>query len=887
MANREDEYKRLRSYLNKFIRGEKTDAVLRSVASGPAHLVNNVEAVNDSLYIVSAKSKYLDARLGDYGIVRPVDVGMSDDVFRNIGIEIKNRKQVRDLVNQLLRILYGEIYTRATSYSQEFETYNLQDGDNLIVSFDETDSVEVVFSADQFSNINSATAQEVADAITKSIRKQGFAGSAFSIDNGNGPMVVLISSTDGPSSTVRVFGGSAQNVLKFETIRPTSGGATTQWTLTQEAGGNIRATWSGGQDPSLGKIKIGDYANMYGSSFDAANKGTFVVTNVQGGPVGSSYFEFVNPNGMPETVVQGTEDAVLFFFAKLRTLNSNTSYAAAFQTSPRELEIFMPATTRVVRRGREGAAHLHGQEADTGTTSDSPENLFNDQNTLIFDDTSVVGSDQKAFAFVTNGTGEMESLSLALNKTGTTPTTGKFKIELRADLSSAPDPVVLGETAEIDISSLPLNPDGTLVPYTFTSPIPVLEDATQYWFVINYTEALSVSTSLSIETDSLDSYSGEWLESTDGGSSWATPSGAPVVSETIQQLVGTPGVSPGTTTLFVGQGFTTIAGGLLVDATLGFYASGAGVGTFKYDIYETSGGLPTGSPIASTDTFDMAGIVGGFVDTDYTLPFSTPVSLNPATKYAIVMNSTAITVFSSLTMAGNSSGDIYPGGGRMVSSNSGATWTEQTNPDLRFSVNLGTAAAADYSPYFETNIIPTVIGFTDPSEGLGGPYSYDPTVGYTLGEQAAAITQEIDGVDDSILFVDDSSDFPDGEGKLIIGFGTARQEGPVPYISRPSSQTLRINPAYNFKNQHPAGTDISLISQNAPAKPSIDGTDFPFYVTDSVAGRIYAEQLLKEITATGIRVVIYILYPDDIGLGKEGDVVNSEKYYIWGREEDL
>ena len=98
MADREREYKKLRKHLNKIIRGKNTQPILRSVASGPAHLVNNIEAVNDSLYIVSAKEKYLDSRLGDKGVIRPTDVGLSDEVFREIGIEITNRKQVRDLV---------------------------------------------------------------------------------------------------------------------------------------------------------------------------------------------------------------------------------------------------------------------------------------------------------------------------------------------------------------------------------------------------------------------------------------------------------------------------------------------------------------------------------------------------------------------------------------------------------------------------------------------------------------------------------------------------------------------------------------------------------------------------------------------------------------------
>lgn len=537
MADRENEYKRLRKYLNKAIRGPNTDAILRSVASGPAHLVNNVEAVHDSLYIISAKEKYLDQRLGDKGVTRPSEVGLSDEVFREIGIEITNRKQIRDLVHQLLRILYGDIYTRATSLSSEIQNYSLSDGDSLLVSFDGLDPIEIVFSTGQFQNISSATAQEVADAITKSIRKLGADGAAFAQEEGNDYKVVLISPTDGPSSSVRVLGGSAQNVLKFDEIRPTSANDSTQWTLTQVAGGRIRATWSGGASPSLGKVKVNDYVNIYGSSFNILNRGTFTVAEAQGGTIGNAYFEYENPNGIAEIVVQGTNEGILFFNPKLRTLLSNDKYAAAFQTSPRTLEVFMPATTKVVRRNREGAAHI--------------------------------------------------------------------------------------------------------------------------------------------------------------------------------------------------------------------YESGA------------------------------------------------------------------------------------------------------------------------------SNI------------GQEGPYLYDTTVGYTIGEQAALTTEELDIDSDAIVFVDNADDFPDEQGNLIIGLGTSNQEGPVPYISRPSDQTIRINPSYNFKNKHPIGTDIALIAQNSPAAPNQDGTDYPFYLTDSVAGRIYAEDLINEITATGIVVIIYILYPNDIGLGKQGDSENSEKYYIWGTEDDL
>jgi len=531
----EEEFQRLRGFLSSSIKGPNTDAILQSMAATGRNLIHNVQAVDAQLYIVSAVDRYLDIRLAGYNIVRPTKVGLSDDIFRELGIELKNRTQVRDLIHKLLNIMYGDDFTKASMKSTQLETYNLEDGDKLIVSFDDQDSFEIVFKSSDFTNISAATAQEVADAITRYIRGLGLRGSAVAKDDGLGGYVELFSNTLGPSSSVRVLGGKAQNQLRFDLIRPTSGEATTQWTVEQQPSGTMRATWSGGPDPGVGKIKVNDYVNIYGSSFDEDNKGTFTVVDVQGGTVGNAYFEYENPFGVTETVLQGTLDGMLFFAPVRRTINSKIRYAAAYQTESRLLEVFLPATTKVVRRSREGAAHLHG---------------------------------------------------------------------------------------------------------------------------------------------------------------------------------------------------------------------------------------PTSPPNTGDEN---------------------------------------------------------------------------------------------------------------------GPYIFDLTKPYTIGGVATETQQEINSGSDNIISVSDSSEFPDESGNIVIGYGTSHEEGPIPYISRPSGGSILVSPAYTFKNVHPAGTDVSLIIQNSPYVPAKDGSDYPFYITDSVSGRLYAEDLVRSVTATGINLVITILYPNDIGLGKYGTPF-SEKEYVWGED---
>lgn len=532
----EEEYKRLRSYLNPYIKGKAVDAVLYALASSnAAYLISNARAVNDMLYITTAVGRYLDERLAEAEIIRPQNVGLSDEVFRQIGIEVKNRKQVRDLIANLLNAIFGDEFVRATNPARQVEPYSLIDGDSLIVNFDNKDTVEIIFNTADFQNIAAATAQEVADTITKKLRGLGYRGTAIAKDDGNGPFVLILSDTIGPASSVTILGGRAENELLFDAPIAAGGNISTQWTLSVQSGGNIRFTWSAGASPQLGKVEEGAYVNVFGGGFaSSSNEGSFTVVASQGGLVGQAYFEVYNPLGTPGIVVQGSNTAVLFYNAIRKTISSQNSYAAIYQAEPRLLQIFMPAATKVIRRGRIGSAHLH-------------------------------------------------------------------------------DP-------------------------------------------------------------------------------------------------------------------------------------------------------------------------------------SDPVSLLPDQE---------------------------------------------------------------------------------------GPYMYDLTQPFTIGSIGTTLNQNLDGTMSRVISVVDSSEFPDQQGNLIIGYGTSHQEGPIPYISRPSNNTILISPVYTIKNTHPIGTDISFVSQKSPPQISQDGLDYPFYITDVISGRVYAQDLINDVIATGITVVFTILYPGDKGLGKWG-TDTSEIPEIWG-----
>lgn len=405
------EYKRLRSYLNPAIKGPGVDAVLNSLATSTTYLVNSVEAINANLFITTAAGQYLDLLLSQYGITRDPSVGISDDVFRTIGLQVKNRKQVRDLINNLLEAVFGDEFTKATMASTMVEPYDLADGDTLIVSFDGGTPVIIPFEASNFTDIANAKAIEVADVIVSYLTSQNLTGLATIKNNGNGNYVELVSSTIGPRSSVTVLGGSAQNVLVFPATVNAGGNASTQWTITIQPGGKLRFTWSGGGDPNLGKLSPGNYVNIYGGGFtSSSNVGTYTILEAVGGVVNSSYFEIYNPLGSTGIVTQGSDTAVLFFNPIKNTILSNGYYAALYNVETNVVQIFLPATTKVVRRGRIGSAHLHDPPRGTWTFNSQPNSgdSFGITSTI----TLVAGAD---FNIGANVTETAENMVAAIN----------------------------------------------------------------------------------------------------------------------------------------------------------------------------------------------------------------------------------------------------------------------------------------------------------------------------------------------------------------------------------------------------------------------------------------------------------------------------------------
>ena len=105
-----------------------------------------------------------------------------------------------------------------------------------------------------------------------------------------------------------------------------------------------------------------------------------------------------------------------------------------------------------------------------------------------------------------------------------------------------------------------------------------------------------------------------------------------------------------------------------------------------------------------------------------------------------------------------------------------------------------------------------------------------------------------------------------------------------------TSSTLSMDPSYSFQYFHDIGSDITLLSSARAYSTNTRGLDYPPYVTGTAEGRAYAQDLLTQIIALGIKLEIVIIYPSDVGLGNHGDSEDlatppvSDAIYVWGTD---
>jgi len=142
-----------------------------------------------------------------------------------------------------------------------------------------------------------------------------------------------------------------------------------------------------------------------------------------------------------------------------------------------------------------------------------------------------------------------------------------------------------------------------------------------------------------------------------------------------------------------------------------------------------------------------------------------------------------------------------------------------------------------------------------------GPYLWDTNAAYVLSSYTTNLTTAIQaGVTVRNIQVD-ANDIPDEEGRLIFGFGTEREEGPVRYFFKPSDTVISIDPAYIFNYNHPINDSVTMIRRRGGIQFGGLGTERAPYITDPAAAREVLQELMEEIKSVGIFLNFLVRYP--------------------------
>jgi len=345
-------FETIRKYFNPAISGQYIDALLYSIAQGDEYNIRNSDAMFLNMFVKTASGPYLDTLAGNYGIVRPNNIGVRDEVIKRIICETLNDHTISNTLLTILDIYFSQFQTKAWVESAASENYALSDGDNLIVLFDGSARYEFTFLNDNFTNIGNATAEEVADVITQKLHdlnSSGYAVSYYDV-NSSSKKVRILSDTKGPRSSVTILGGKANNVFQFSTLLPTTQIANTEFTITNPVDNTFRFTWTNGTNPNLGIVKENDYVNIFGINFAAVNKGTYTITKVVNGTVTNAYFEIQNTQGFAQVVLLTAPSDLYFFRPTKRTVISNQQHATLYEVTPKEIDVIVPVSTTIIER---------------------------------------------------------------------------------------------------------------------------------------------------------------------------------------------------------------------------------------------------------------------------------------------------------------------------------------------------------------------------------------------------------------------------------------------------------------------------------------------------------------------------------------------------------
>jgi len=360
----------IRKHLSPALRGPNWDALIKALSVGDDVNWTNARSAFDQLFLSTASGSYLERKAGDQGLIKPLNVGIDDELFRKLAIKTSANKVVHEAIREILEVYFGQDSLRAFTECEVDEKYNLTGSVDLTWTLDEKETFSHTFVSSEFGSPSYSTAIEVAFALTKVMMDAGSRGfaSVYQSPVTGKNRVRIYSGSLGLGSFVRVTGGTAQNVLQFptqlNTYSGTISGTSYTWVYTHPDQNTSRASLTT-TSPTLFLVDIstvqeGDYV-IIGSSANAGVTGTFAIKAVSVKWNSSTQIEQafdIERIAFTGSAIQMDNNGYTFYRPTKNSIAASAGRTVVVaQTQNGLVDISIPATTQIVSRGPSQATY--------------------------------------------------------------------------------------------------------------------------------------------------------------------------------------------------------------------------------------------------------------------------------------------------------------------------------------------------------------------------------------------------------------------------------------------------------------------------------------------------------------------------------------------------
>lgn len=798
-------------------------AIVEALGESDQHLADLVQEVRKQFFVKTASRPYLDRLGSNFKVSRPRLVGMDDPTFRTyIPVLAYQPKQVKLVIDSLLDIFFFKESTTAFIQSTITEPFSLQDDWKLEFVIDSQFNEQIIFSEEEFTDISNVTADELVGAYNRQ-SKYSFA-IVFDDRVRKEKYIRVFSNTVGSKGSVTIAGGLTNISLQFSGYNKIAGAkSNTEWTITK-IGNEMTFQHTAGGSPGIETLQIGDIVLIDIPN----NKGSFVITDVD---AGNAKFNFVNVFGteMVHNHATSPNTYVNFLTPIKSVVYTRNNRAVVWEVSPGEIIIEMPASPPVVKRSLIGSAHINGnvkimesRDSDTSMTiedaSDWPDegSFILQQKCAITRRISTIDIDEE----------EVVTFDSRYDKSNKYSYTSKSNNQIIGISPSLP-PETMNFQHDIVTATRTLN--------KFVE----VNTANDHNFQIDEWVKLQ-DTIQGIQVD---------INLADTSSEVATKTAAAITSFSYFNASANSNI---VTIENTSTGNTTDAADVTAGVIINITQQGS---SLLSEITEVS--TPTGVSCDVVGNGKYWTLWNAEDKKSFYVWYNVVDGINSQDNPILLVSVDG--VWKILEIPTSTSFKIQAIGDNGTSTG-GTARVER----------VAMASSGSLIHLASSNI----------NTGILGPYMWDLEAPYVLSSLTSQIQTKINaGTTVRTLSILAGNNIPNEEGYVIFDFGTEREEGPVRYLFKPNDNSMQLDPAYIYKNNHEIGSQVTVIRNRGPIRMSGYGIEYGAYLTDPSIAREILQDLIKEVKSVGIFLEFLVRYPSQ--LYSILDIYNSGNENLW------